>query len=156
MTDDVAIRTMEPADVEGALGVARALPEWFNDDGLDQMAGDLPAHDGAVAVAGGGIAGFVSWAVEGEIGEITWIGVLPGAHRTGIGTRLIEHALDRLRKDGVTQARVETLGGSVDYEPYERTRAFYRRCGFRFLSSRMTGNPGMPESLWLHQPLDSP
>ena len=153
MTAPVAIRPMRPADVADALAVARALPEWFNDAGLRQMEADLPRHDGAVAASGAEIVGFVTWSVSEEFGEITWIGVAPGRHRSGIGTRLIDHALDRLREAGVPEARVETLGESVDYEPYERTRAFYRKAGFRYLSSRMTDNPGMPESLWLHRPL---
>lgn len=48
---------------------------------------------------------------------------------------------------------VETLGESVDYEPYDRTRAFYRAAGFRDFKSVMTDNPGMPESLTLKKRL---
>ena len=41
-------------------------------------------------------------------------------------------------------------------ETRPRTRAFYRAAGFRYLSSEMTDNPGMPESLWLNKPLSPP
>ena len=53
----------------------------------------------------------------------------------------------------MTTVEVETLGESVDYEPYERTRAFYRAIGFRDFKRVMTDNPGMPESLTLQKRL---
>ncbi len=65
--------------------------------------------------------------------------------------RLLEFAEDHLRDAGVTQVRVETLGDSVEYEPYEWTRAFYRAMGFSEFKRVMTDNPGMPESLTLRK-----
>ncbi len=55
--------------------------------------------------------------------------------------RLLEFAEDHLRDAGVTQVRVETLGDSVEYEPYEWTRAFYRAMGFSEFKLVMTDNP---------------
>lgn len=43
--------------------------------------------------------------------------------------RLPEFAEDHLRDASVTQVQVETLDDSVEYEPYEWTRAFYRAMG---------------------------
>jgi ribosomal protein S18 acetylase RimI-like enzyme len=153
MSTEMAIRPMTGADVEAALEVARALPEWFNTPGLEQMAVDLQNQVGAVAEIDGAVVGFVTWLSRAGVGEIGWIGVAPDRHREGVGARLIGFAADRLRDSGATEVQVETLGESVDYEPYERTRAFYHSVGFRFLRSETTGNPGMPESLWLQKPL---
>ncbi len=77
-------------------------------------------------------------------------------HRCGIGARLLAYAENRLRDAGATIVQVETLGDSVDYEPYERTRAFYRAPGFRDFKRVMTDNPGMPESLTLQRSLSPP
>ena len=83
----------------------------------------------------------------------SWIAVSADHHRRGIGARLLEFAEDDLSRSGVSEVQVETLGESVDYEPYERTRAFYRSAGFRDFKSVMTDNPGMPESLTLRKRL---
>jgi ribosomal protein S18 acetylase RimI-like enzyme len=155
VTDSVTLRPLTKGDVPAALAVARALPEWFNVTGLEQMSVDLHNQMGAVAEANGEVVGFVTWLSRDGIGEIGWVGVASTHHRHGIGKRLLAFAEDRLRKSGATEVQVETLGESVDYEPYERTRAFYRAAGFKFLRSEMTDNPGMPESLWLHKTLAS-
>jgi len=147
MTDD---------DLDASLAVARSLPEWFNTPGLEQMSVDLRNQIGAVAERQGEVVGFVTWLSRAGVGEIGWIGVAPNQHRNGIGRRLLDFAEDWLRESGAIEIQVETLGESVDYAPYERTRAFYRAAGFRFLRSEMTDNPGMPESLWLHKELVSP
>jgi len=156
MIESVTIRPMTRDDFDAAIVVARSLPEWFNAPGLEQMTVDLHNQMGAVAAADGDIVGFVTWLSRAGVGEIGWIAVAPDRHRHRIGARLVEFAEDRLRSSGATEVQVETLGESVDYEPYERTRAFYRAAGFRFLRSEMTDNPGMPESLWLHKPLTPP
>jgi hypothetical protein len=52
--------------------------------------------------------------------------------------------------DGITEVFVDTLGDSVDYEPYARTRAFYRALGFTDHQRIMQpGNESMPERLVL-------
>jgi len=144
---------MVPDDFDAVIAVPLSLPEWFNDLGIEQMTVDLHHQRGAVAEVDGDIVGFVTWLSRDGLGEIGWIAVGSGHHGCGIGTRLLELAEDSLRSTGVTQVMVDTLGESVDYEPYERTRAFYRRAGFRDFKSVMTDNPGMPETLTLRKSL---
>jgi len=156
MAHDFELRPMTPDDLAAAIDVGRLLPEWFNTPGLEQMTVDLHNQIGAVAEVNDDVVGFVTWLSRAGIGEIGWIGVAPDHHRRGIGAHLLAFAEDRLQSSGATEVQVETLGESVDYEPYERTRAFYRAAGFRYLRSEMTDNPGMPESLWLNKPLSPP
>jgi len=144
---------MTPDDLAAAMTVARSLPEWFNDGGIEQMTVDLCHQRGAVAEVDHDVVGFITWFSRAGVGEIGWIAVAPDHHRRGIGARLLEYAEDRLRRSGATEVQVETLGESVDYEPYERTRAFYRAAGFCYFKSVMTDNPGMPESLTLQKSL---
>jgi ribosomal protein S18 acetylase RimI-like enzyme len=148
---------MTSDDFAAVFAVARALPEWFNDDGIAQITEDVHDQKGAVAELGGDVVGFVTWCTHDDgVGEIAWIAVSADHHRRGIGGRLLELAEDDLRNSGVAEVVVETLGDSVDYEPYERTRAFYRAAGFRDFKRVMTDNPGMPESLTLQKPLSPP
>jgi ribosomal protein S18 acetylase RimI-like enzyme len=149
----VEYRPLTSDDRVSAVAVARSLPEWFNALGIEQITEDLRHQMGAVAEVNGDVVGFVTWCSQEGLGEIGWIAVIADHHRHGIGARLLEIAEDHLRNSGVTEVQVETLGDSIDYEPYERTRAFYRAVGFRDFKRMMTGNPGMPESLTLQKAL---
>ena len=135
------------------LDVARALPAWFNDDGLEQIERDALMQAGAVAESEGQPVGFVTWVTDGEMGEIGWIGVHPDHHGDGIGRQLVSMAETAIGEAGVTELFVETLGESVEYEPCDGTRAFYRAVGFVDFEAWPTDNPGMPEVLRLRKVL---
>jgi GNAT superfamily N-acetyltransferase len=68
-----------------------------------------------------------------ESAENHVLAIHPDHHRRGVGRALLAHAEARLRAEGVELFVVQTLGPSEPYEPYERTRAFYRAYGFRAL-----------------------
>jgi len=153
MFDRSELRPMTENDFDAAIAVARALPEWFNDLGIEQITEEIRHQEGAVAEVDCDVVGFVTWCSHEGIGEIAWIAVSVDHHRQGIGSRLLALAEDSLRGSGLTDVQVETLGDSVVYEPYERTRAFYRATGFRDFKRVMTDNPGMPESLTLQKSL---
>ena len=51
-------------------------------------------------------------------------------HRQGLGRRLIDAAEQYCRTNGYVYLTVKTLDASAGYEPYGRTRAFYRAMGF--------------------------
>jgi len=153
MFENSELRPMTSDDFAAAIALARALPEWFNDLGIDQITEEIRHQSGAVAEVDGDLVGFVTWCSHEGVGEIAWIAVSADHHRHGIGSRLLEFAEGCLRLSGVTDVQVETLGDSVVYEPYERTRAFYRAAGFRDFQRVMTDNPGMPESLTLQKSL---
>jgi GNAT superfamily N-acetyltransferase len=74
--------------------------------------------------------------------EIYWLGVDPDHHRSGIGRVLIESVEGHLRKERVKFLFVMTLHPDVDYEPYQRTRAFYERLGFAFALATRQGPVG--------------
>jgi ribosomal protein S18 acetylase RimI-like enzyme len=138
-------------DVPEIVAVAQSLPQWFNDDGLKHLAHDLPFQRGFIALAGRRVVGFIAFNVTEGIGQITWLGVRPELHRRGICRRLIDRLCGELRRVGVAELRVDTLGPSVAYEPYERTRAFYQAVGFHELKRIAQDNPAWPERLTLHR-----
>ncbi|MBT8212930.1 MAG: GNAT family N-acetyltransferase [Acidimicrobiia bacterium] len=144
---------MTPRDHDAAVDLGRALPEFFNDQGIAEMTADIPKERGAVAEIDGELAGFVTWTADENMGHIGWIAVSAHHHREGIGRRLIEVVENAAIAAGAPFLQVETLGESVDYEPYDRTRSFYRGVGFEDFKSEMLDNPGMPEMLTLRKRL---
>ena len=48
----------------------------------------------------------------------------------GAGTVLLNHVIEELQAEGAAVVEVKTLDASVDYKPYEATRAFWEARGF--------------------------
>jgi ribosomal protein S18 acetylase RimI-like enzyme len=97
------------------------------------------------------VRGHVSFAVEGEIGEIVTLeAIIPGQH---IGGRLIDAAENELSSRGVKRIIVSTTNDNI------RAQAFYQRRGYRLIrverdgmdrvralkpSVPLVGNDGLP------------
>ncbi len=97
------------------------------------------------------IVGFLTCFTYEGIGHLSWMGVDPGRHRQGIGRNLLRQFESAMRELGITQLQVYTLGDSVGYEPYARTRAFYRAMGFVDHKREKSDNPACPEALFLRK-----
>jgi GNAT superfamily N-acetyltransferase len=111
--------------------LAATLDEWFNAEGLENMARDLGTHAGFVAVRGPVMVGFITWRpVSERVADLSWMGVAASEHRRGIGRALLRALVGDLRARGVRRLEVSTVADSVDYEPYVGTRGFYRAMGF--------------------------
>jgi len=145
------IRPTTPDDADAIMAIARFLPQWFTKTGLEHLATDLKFQAGLVAVEGEGVIGFLTYFVYEAIGNIGWMGVEPNSQRHGIGRELVARFEHLMKAAGVGQLQVWTLGDSVDYEPYARTRAFYRAMGFTDYKREKHDNPECPESLHLRK-----
>jgi len=125
------IRPIEEGDAPEILLLARSLDKWFNAEGLTKMSHDLRRHEGFVAVRGIRLVGFVTWEpLPSRRANLSWMGVAEAEQGRGIGKGLLEALVRAVRREGVTAVEVSTVADAVDYEPYERTRAFYRAMGF--------------------------
>ena len=125
------VRRMEFGDVPSVMALARSLDKWFNPEGLARIAEDLTSPSGYVAVRRPATLGFVTWkAVDEEVAELTWMGVSETQQRRGIGTVLLASLVVDLRRAGYHFLEVSTVADNVEYEPYARTRRFYRARGF--------------------------
>jgi len=58
-------------------------------------------------------------------------GVLPEYHRSGIGKALYNIAEAYLIQNSCKYVVVKTLSDTVIYQPYVRTREFYKSIGFK-------------------------
>ncbi len=129
------IRDGIEADHQSVLSLAKALPQWFSEKGIKEIAQDLGYECLLIAEENSEIAGFLSYYTYNGVGHLAWIGVLPEHHRKGIGTKLVHEFERRMSADRIQVLELKTLSDSEEHEPYERTRRFYERMGFRPLVS---------------------
>jgi len=128
----LCIRQIIQEDHVTIVAMAKLLPQWFTEFGVQQIARDLQTQNGLVALEDENIAGFVTYSitVDETIAELTWIAVHPNLHRKGIGRSLVEALEEVVVGLGVSALEVSTVADSVEYEPYARTRTFYHALGF--------------------------
>src|SRR5262249_57638382 len=100
---------MAPADQAAVVCLATELGEWFNADGLREIATDLRYQPGFVAEMNGQIIGFVVISVYEAKGRISWLGVQRDRQRMGIGRRLVGAAVTRMPRDRINSAFLDTL-----------------------------------------------
>jgi ribosomal protein S18 acetylase RimI-like enzyme len=116
----------------GVARVVRRLKHWFEPDAWPDIDAQLDADSTLVAIDGRDqVIGFVVVRqVNSSVGRITWAGVDPDHQRRGIGRALLQQVIEEALAAGLTELRVETMSESVDYSPFQRTRAFYAAMGF--------------------------
>ena len=146
-TLSMQIRNFEKGDLDKIIEIAKELQQWFNQTGIEHMSIDLKYQSGFVALRNSEIVGFVSFYVSEGQGQLAWIGVKPDLHQQGVGRLLVDHLVKMLKENGVSKLNVNTLGDSVDYEPYNKTRRFYRSLGFKTSQTIQQDNPEWPELL---------
>lgn len=114
------------------LKIMNALPEWFSPPEdivkksiIHREYPFITAYDGDQAV------GFAAIKIHNQYtAEIYNLGVLREYHRMGIGHQLMEACAQYCRENQYRFLTVKTLDESAVYEPYNGTRAFYRKEGF--------------------------
>jgi len=125
--------------------VKKLHPKWFDSFATSKsIPSDLRIHGGFVAEDKGRIIGFLTFTSDEGNARISWMGVDPKFHGKNVGTSLLKALEKKLKKNGFKELRVETLAESTEYEPYEKTRLFYKKRGFevekiRKIKSKDTG-----------------
>ena len=116
--------------------ILRSLPEWFgNEKALNDYAEGVVSLPFWIALnSDEKCIGFISIKTQyGRTGDIYVLGVLPEYHRRGVGRLLVSKAEEYLRSNNYKYIIVKTLSDIVEYEPYEKTRKFYKGIGFEEL-----------------------
>jgi ribosomal protein S18 acetylase RimI-like enzyme len=147
----VNIREAIEDDRQGVMHVAKSLsPRWFDNVAIGtSIPRDLSVHRTHVAKKGGRIVVFIMHTIVDDKADIKWIGVEPGSQRKGMGSELYAVVEDELRGVGVREVRVETVAELTEYEPYERTRAFYEKMGFHVEKVKKTISEDTGEEFYM-------
>ena len=130
----IIIKNVENMDDKMAitLKIMHSLPAWFNPpEDIERKAVTHREYPFIVAFDDNAPIGFVALKIHNQYtADIFNLGVLESYHRQGIGRSLIETAERYCVDNGYLYLTVKTLDSSAEYEPYERTRAFYQKMGF--------------------------
>jgi ribosomal protein S18 acetylase RimI-like enzyme len=131
---DIVIRKAGPDDAAALKAILRDtfestwLPQLTPEAAAIYQRQDRPAaYVGergllfVVAEVGGAVVGLVDW--DGDF--VNALHVLAGHARSGVGSRLMDHAEAAMAADGHAQARLETDTFNT------RSQAFYARRGYR-------------------------
>jgi tRNA pseudouridine38-40 synthase len=151
--DHVVLRPLRSNYFPGVLDVLRALGAWFNDESVRTLAREIRFHAGYVAIAGQRVVGFLAFNVMEGAAQIQWMGLAPEYQRKGIGRKLVNKTIDDLKRAGLKEVFVHTLGDSVEYEPYAQTRAFWRTMEFIEHQRIRQENPAWEERLVMRRKL---
>ncbi len=123
---------------DAVAALLRDLPEWFGIESSVRAYIDagrtLP---GAAALADDDVVGVCLIRPHTDVAaEIELLAVRRDLHRAGIGRHLLQRVEADLAADGIRLLQVKTFGPSGESVEYERTRAFYRACGYLPLEER--------------------
>jgi len=147
MKRELKIRNGSFSDRKSVLQIARSLDDWFNDDGIKYIEQDLEFQRSIIAEMDSEPVGFLSFFIYKGVRYLGWIGVLERFHGSGAGEALFLEFESEMKENGIHTLQVKTLGDSVDYPPYDRTRSYYRKMGFEQHRTEIMDNPECPEEL---------
>lgn len=114
------------------LEIMNALPEWFSPPEdivkksvIHREFPFIAAFDDDKAI------GFAAIKIHNKYtADVYTFGVKKEYHRMGVGHRLMVSCFDYCKENNFRFLTVKTLDESALYEPYNGTRAFYRKEGF--------------------------
>lgn len=113
-------------NIEDALGILNGRDwQWRKAQHVDEDVAVNPAGV-FVAEADGRVIGYISTRIDRDAGKgrIPNLAVAAEARNLGLGRRLIEHALDYFRTEGLAYAIIETMAQNAIGDH------LYRACGF--------------------------
>jgi len=148
----MVIQELKLEHSDGIMEVVTSLGEWFDEGARKHIPVDLRYHKGFVSIdENGQVIGFITYFVYEAVGIIGWLGVIKEQQNKGIGSQLLKSVEEVMKWEGIDTIQVYTLGDEVDYKPYESTRRFYRKHGFKDYRRIKTDNPSCPVELYLRR-----
>ena len=114
------------------LEIMSALPEWFSPpEDIVNKSSIHKEYPFFAAYDGDRVIGFVALKIHNlYTADIYNLGVLREYHRIGIGHQLLDACIRYCKETNRKFLTVKTLDESAIYEPYNGTRAFYKKEGF--------------------------
>ena len=135
-----------------ALKLAKDLKDWFSLEGLKHMETDFKFNQVVVAKDQvGKVVGFLCYTAYSGRVLLLWMGVKLENQGQGIGSLLLNWLSNETKKLDYYAIEVETLPEEIKYAPYEKTRDFYYRHGFKRIAYRKASLPGWDDQIVLEK-----
>lgn len=135
MNDQFYISVIQDKEIKSSYTrvVLDRLPEWFGNKqavrDYGEQVKELPFW--AAFNENGQCIGFFAVTVHyGHTGDIVVCGVLPEYQHNGVGRALYRAVEEYFAQNSCEYVVVKTLSDLAVFEPYERTRSFYKSIGF--------------------------
>jgi len=145
----IKIRIANKKEFPGILKVAGDLRKWFTAEALRNMKKDLEINRTIVASEKNKILGFICYNSYNGAIKILWMGISKPMHRIGIGNKMLTWMINFCKKNEFTFLETETLPEEEKYIPYEQTRNFYYKNGFRRTEYRKARIKGWNDQILL-------
>ena len=150
------IKIANSKEKEQALKIAKLLPEWFDDIGIKSLETDFKMNHVIVAIENKDVLGFLCYSSYGGRMLLMWLGVKKSLQRRGIGKELLSWLEKEAKRLGLYYIELETLPEEEDYKPYELTRNFYYKYGFKKVHYEKASIKGWDDQIILEKNLNSP
>jgi len=127
-----------------ALWESCGLTVWYNDPARDiALFQNTPASEIFVAVDGDALVGSICCGHDGHRGWLYYVAVVPAHRRGGLGKRLVRHAEEWLRKQGILKVELMVR------ETNRKVIGFYNALGYAV-------TPRAVMARWLELPAEPP
>lgn len=130
----IANEAWKPIRRMSSAALGPKIVKLLNPEGTDNSKGkqvkwqiDSGKYEIAICEHEGRIVGFITWYIDGIVGDICNNAALPGSGLKGIGQMMYKYVLDIFRANGVKVAKVTT---GMDWAHAPARRA-YERAGFK-------------------------
>lgn len=112
--------------------ILHQLPDWFGvEESVVTYIEEVKNYDFYVCLYHEKTVGFITLKYHNAYtAEIAVMGILAEYHRLGIGRKLVETCLKKLKEQHYHFLTVKTLDASRESESYRKTREFYKSLGF--------------------------
>jgi ribosomal protein S18 acetylase RimI-like enzyme len=147
------IRKANKGDYLEAIEIAKNLKEWFTKEAISNMKTDFLHNNLIVAVEGKKIIGFLCYSANSGKMQIIWMGVQRDLQGKGIGEKLLKELEKEARNYNLHSIEVETLPEEKNYGPYNSTRNFYYKNGFKRIAYKKARIKGWDDQIVMKKKL---
>lgn len=128
---EIRIKESKNKDTSKSVIIAQELKEWFTQEAIQNMKIDFLLNNVVTAIYKKKIVGFLCYNSRNGKVIILWMGIKRKYQHRGIGKLLLEWLVDKTKRLKGNSTQVETLTDKDPYIPYQITRNFYYKYGFK-------------------------
>lgn len=133
----MTLKFKKSRDADMALDIVKGLGDFFDEDNYRELKRDVKNDIVYGAFDGKKMLGFIIFCeLNADVIELTWMAVRKESRGLGVGKKLINYGMDKIReKKKYKVCYLKTIGEGDRQRSFESTRQFYLKFGFVALES---------------------